>query len=505
MLSKEIEKMNYVLGIDLGTSGVKCILVSEEGNILGSASKSYKPDFGKNGFVEQDPSVWWNGTKEAIKSIVALYPETKGKIKALSCSGQMHSSVFLDKDGNVIRKAILWNDTRTTPQIKEIYEKANGLDNVLSMVYNKALEGFTLPKILWLRENEPDNFSRVSKVIMPKDYINYMLTGNIKTEVSDAAGTLLFDVKNSCWSNEMLDKMNLSGDILPEVLQSTGVVGEVSDELCDELGFAEGSKVIAGGADNSCAAVGNGVISKGQAVLSVGTSGTAVGYLDSINNKVTGDVHLFNYSMPDSLYAMGCMLCAGEALNWLKRTFFDDVSFDELNALADKTPAGSNGIIFLPYLFGERCPYSDPNARGVFFGISGASGKGEMIRAVMEGVAFGLKDLFSLVTDFVDVNELYITGGGAKSKVWGQIIADIVNRELNVLNIEEGPSFGAALIALVGSGICPDFETAKSKSVKIIKTIKPSQNAEKYEKIHKLYTELYKTNAEMFKKIQEIF
>lgn len=496
--------MNYVLGIDLGTSGVKCLLVSEDGNILGSTSKSYKPDFGENGHVEQDPSVWWENTKEAVKNIINEYPEAKGKVAALSCSGQMHSSVFLDKTGNVIRKAILWNDTRTTPQIKEIYEKADGLENVLGMVYNKALEGFTLPKILWLRENEPDNFDKVSKVIMPKDYINYMLTGNIKTEVSDAAGTLLFDVKNSTWSDAMLEKMNLSKDILPEVLQSTGVVGEVTSELAKELGLADGAKVIAGGADNSCAAVGNGVISKGQAVLSVGTSGTAIAYLDGINNKVTGDVHLFNYSMPDSLYAMGCMLCAGEALNWLKRTLFEDTSFNELNALAEKAPVGSGGIVFLPYLFGERCPYSDVNARGVFFGISGATGKGELIRSVMEGVAFGLKDLFSLVTDFVDVNELYITGGGAKSKIWGQIIADVVGRELNVLNIEEGPSFGAALIALVGSGICSDFETAKGKSVKVIKTIKPSENVTKYTEIHKIYTELYKTNKEMFAKLQEI-
>ncbi len=496
--------MNYVLGIDLGTSGVKCLLISEEGNILGSASKSYKPDFGQNGYVEQDPSVWWENTKAAIKDIIARYPDARGKVMALSCSGQMHSSVFLDKDGNVIRKAILWNDTRTTSQTKEIYEMAGGLESVLGMVYNKALEGFTLPKILWLRENEPLNFKKVSKVIMPKDYINYMLTGNIKTEVSDAAGTLLFDVKNSRWSSEMLEKMSLNKDILPEVLQSTDVVGLVSDDISDELGLAKDAKVIAGGADNSCAAVGNGVITKGQAVLSVGTSGTAIGYLDGINGKVTGDVHLFNYSMPDSLYAMGCMLCAGEALNWLKRTFFADNSFDELNALADASPAGSDGIIFLPYLFGERCPYSDANARGVFFGISGGTEKGDMIRAVMEGVAFGLKDLFTLVTDFVDVNEVYITGGGAKSKVWGQIIADVVNRELKVLNIEEGPSFGAALIALVGAGMCPDFETAKGKSVKVIKTIKPGENVLKYDSIHKLYKELYTANKEAFKKLQEI-
>lgn len=496
--------MKYVIGIDLGTSGVKCLLVSEEGTILGSSSKSYTPDFGKNGFVEQDPARWWESTKEALKSLIGSFPKARGNIAAISCSGQMHSSVFLDKDKNVIRKAILWNDTRTTPQTEEIYEKAGGLEKVLEKVYNKALEGFTLPKILWLKENEPSNFEKVYKVIMPKDYINYMLTGNIKTDVSDAAGTLLFDVKNSKWSLDMAKAMDLDPGILPEVIQSTDVVGKVRPGISKELGLSEDTKVIAGGADNSLAAIGNGVIKKGQAVLSVGTSGTAIAYLDGIAGKVTGDIHLFNYSMPGSLYAMGCMLCAGEALNWLKRTFLSDSSFDEINALADRAPAGSGGVVFLPYLFGERCPYSDANARGMFFGISGGTSAGDMIRSVMEGVAFGLKDLFSLVKKFADVNELYITGGGAKSKVWGQIISDVVQRELKVLNIEEGPSFGAALIALVGAGICPDFETAKGKSVKVIKTIKPSENVSKYKELYEIYRELYAANKDVFSKLEKV-
>lgn len=493
--------MKYVIGIDLGTSGVKCLLVDADGNILDNCVVSYKPDFLEGGYVEQDPIVWWESTTKALKLLIEKNPAAKGNIFALSTSGQMHSSVFLDESNNVIRKAILWNDTRTTKQTEEIYEKTKTKENLLSMVYNLALEGFTLPKILWLRENEPENFKKLNKVVMPKDYINFMLSGSLVTEVSDAAGTLLFDVKNNCWSKEMLTLLDLDAKILPEVLPSTGVVGKIKEELYEELGLNIDAKIIAGGADNSCAAVGNGVTKKGSAVVSVGTSGTVVGFLDGINSEVTGKVHLFNYSLEQSFYAMGCMLSAGESLNWLKRTLFEDLTFEDLNSLAEKSPVGSKNLIFLPYLYGERSPHNDPNARGVFFGLNSSTEKGDLIRAVMEGVAFGLKDLYTSVCEFTELDEVYITGGGAKSNIWGQIISDILNTPLKILNISEGPSFGAALIALVGSGICEDFESAKGKSVSVLKTITPSQNAEKYKKYYEIYKQLYKANKELFKQL----
>lgn len=489
--------MNYVLGIDLGTSGVKTLLVNTDGEIISTTSVNYTPDFLDDGYVEQDPSIWWEATQQAIIDLVSKNPEAKGNILALSCSGQMHSSVFLDNSHNVIRKAILWNDTRTTPQTHTIYDTV-GKENLLSMSYNLALEGFTLPKIIWLRDNEPDNFNKVHKVIMPKDYINYKLTGNIYTDVSDAAGTLLFDVKNSKWSLELCQKLSLNPNILPDVLQSTGLVGTVTDSLADTLGLAQGCKVIAGGADNSCAAVGNGVIKKGQAVVSVGTSGTVIAYLDDITSDVDGSVHLFNYSAPNSMYAMGCMLCAGEALNWLQRTLFDSCSFRQLDEFAAQSPAGSNKLIFLPYLFGERTPHNDPKARGVFFGINSATDKGDIIRSVMEGVAFGLKDMYQNVSAFTDIDDIYITGGGAKSPLWGQIIADILNKPLKVLNISEGPSFGAALLAMVGAGICDSLETAKGNSVNVERTITPSPNAKNYEHYYDIYRKLYIANKTIF-------
>lgn len=496
--------MKYVIGIDLGTSGVKCILLSENGNIIDSTSVKYKPDFIENGFVEQEPYIWWKKTKEALSILINKNSHLKENIDAISCSGQMHSSVFLDSNGNSIRKAILWNDTRTTKQVKEICDLCINIDNIISKVYNIPLEGFTLPKILWLKENENDNFKKLSKVIMPKDYINYMLTGNIYTDISDASGTLMFDVKNLCWSNEILELVKLDASILPEVLESTDLVGTIKNEIANDLGISSRIKIIAGGADNSCAAVGNGITSKGKAVISIGTSGTVIAYLDNIPSNLKGNVHLFNYSIPNSFYAMGCMLCAGESLNWLKRNIFENISFNELNNLARNIPAGSNGVIFLPYLFGERNPYNDSNARGVFFGLSGSTGKGEIIRSVMEGVGFGIKDLLNIVLDFTDINEIYITGGGAKSDIWGQIISDIIQYRINILNIEEGPSFGAGLIALVGSEIQKDFNFTKEDTIKIIKTITPGNNTEKYSKIYKIYNELYKSNKHIFEQLKSI-
>jgi xylulokinase len=340
---------------------------------------------------------------------------------------------------------------------------------------------------------------------MPKDYINFMLTGNVMTDYSDAAGTLMFDVKNRKFNEDFVKKTGISVNILPDAVESTGVVGVVKGPVADELGMGGGVKVIAGGADNSCAAIGNGIAGEGEAVISVGTSGTVVAFLNDIKSEVTGAVHLFNYSYPGSMYAMGCMLCAGESFNWLSKNILTGLNMDELNGLAAKTPIGSNKLIFLPYLFGERCPHTDANARGVFFGISSLTGKGEMARAIMEGVAFGLKDMFDLVLGFADMKEVYITGGGAKSELWGKIICNVINRKLKVLNVEEGPAFGAALIAGVGAGVFADFVAAKNKSMKVIKEYTPdAAEALEYEKFYAVFRKLYKANKELFAELTEI-
>lgn len=492
--------MNYVLGIDIGTGGVKALLLNDEGRVCTAATVSYTPDLPQAGWSEQHPDVWWNAVKAAIADITEKYPLSKGNISALSCSGQMHSSVFLDKNGEVIRKAILWNDTRTTKQTKDIYA-AVGLERLLGCVSNLALEGFTLPKLLWLRENEPQNYAKLNKMIMPKDYINYKLTGIIATEKSDAAGTLLYDVKNSRRADEIFDALSLDKNIQPQVLNSTDVVDTVKGDMCELLGNS--CLVIAGGADNSCAAVGSGMAHSGQGIISIGTSGTVLGCLNELNTTVTGEVHLFNYSVPDTMYAMGCMLSAGECLNHLKRTLFDTIPFAELDSLAEKAPIGSGGLIYLPYLFGERTPHNDPNARGVFFGLSGSTDKGCIIRSVLEGVAFGIRDMYEKVSAFSSLDELTLTGGGAKSPLWSQIIADVLNKPLKVNSISEGPSLGAAFLAAAGSGLCT-LDEIQSKVLKCERVVAPSSDAAKYEPYYDIYKKLYVANKDIFAQLNAL-
>ena len=485
--------MEQIIGLDIGTNSVKAIML-QGSQITAQKSVGYSPDFLGDGFVEQDPAVWWDAAKEAIKSITA---ENPGQVAALAVSGQMHSSVFLAQDGSVVRNAILWNDTRTTKQVKDIIDLAQGEARLLEMVYNRSLEGFTLPKILWLKENEPKNFNRVNKIVMPKDYINYKLTGRIVTDVSDAAGTILLDVAKKQWSQELLSKTGLGAALLPEVLDSVEIVGEVLPSVADELGLCSKTLVIAGGADNSCAAIGNGVVKSGQTIVSIGTSGTIVTMLDSLPKNINGDVHLFNYSYPDKFYAMGCMLSAGESLNWL-RNIVETKDFDEFNVLTEQSKPGCGGVIFLPYLFGERCPYPNPQAKGMFFGLSHTTSKADIVRAVMEGVGYNIRAMSELVAEFTPITEIFITGGGAKSRVWGQIIADILKKPLNVLNIEEGPAFGAALIAGVGAGIFSGFDEAKSVFLKTQRFIEPAKHSA-YDDGFVLFKRLYEANKDCFK------
>ena len=492
--------MARIIGIDLGTSSVKALLL-EDGAIIDSKSASYTPDYPDQGFVEQDPAIWWDSTVKVLKALIDANPSARGNIAAIACSGQMHSSVFLDSNNDVVRKAILWNDTRTAKQTKDILKAIGGEAELLKHVYNRSLEGFTLPKILWLRDNEPENFRKTKKVIMPKDYINFMLTGKIATEVSDAAGTILLDVKSKQWSAAMLKALDLDPGLLPEVLESTDVVGNVKEDLAKSLGTGA-SKVVAGGADNSCAAIGNGLVKEGQTVISVGTSGTVVSVLEDIRAEVTGDVHLFNYSAKGKYYAMGCMLSAGDCLSWLK-SILSGSSFKDFDQMAEAAPPGSKGLIFLPYLSGERCPFSDPDVRGVFFGLSAHTKTNEMVRAVLEGVAFNIRAMFELVSSFTEIGQILITGGGAASPIWRQIIADVLNRPLSVLNIEEGPAFGAAMIAAVGAGLYDSFEAAEDGLLKTVIEVVPQPNPI-YENQYKVFTELYAQTKQLFPMIHQV-
>lgn len=496
--------MDYLLGLDIGTSGVKGLLISAVGEIIASRTENYPLSTPNPGWAEQNPEDWWEGTKKTIKWLIGNSRISSEEIKGISFSGQMHSSVFLDKNLEVIRPAILWSDTRTTKQCKEIYQRVGGLDNLLGYVSNQALEGFTAPKILWLKENEPENYNQVQLVLLPKDYIRYKLTGKMHMDVSDGAGTIMMDVSKKDWSDVLLEKLDISRDILPPLVDSITVVGEITEEVSKTIGLKVGTPVVAGGADNACGAVGSGIIKEGRVMVSIGTSGVVVAQAARPVTDEKGRMHLFNHAVPDSWYMMGVMLSAGMSFSWMKEKLFaDQIDYDRLNELAASAGPGSEGLIFLPYLYGERTPHADATARGVYFGISGKHQQAHFIRSVMEGVTFGLRDSLELVKDQgVEIDEIRAIGGGAKSKVWQQILADIFGQEINLLNVEEGPAFGAALIAGVGVGVYSDFAEAEEGIIKVTETISPiEKNVDYYNKLYDIYRELYQSLKGNFKEL----
>jgi xylulokinase len=489
--------MSYLMGIDIGTSNVKIIIISSDGKLVASETSSYPLSSPRQGWSEQNPVDWWNSTKEAIKLILEKKDIKINNIKGVSLSGQMHSLVMLDQNKEVIRPAILWNDTRTTKQCDEILKIVGGLSNLIKLVSNPALEGFTAPKLLWVRENEPENYKKIRHIMLPKDYIRFKLTGEIKSEVSDNAGTLLFDVKQKSWSKQILELLNISIDILPEILYSTDIAGYITKETKKMTGLKEGIPVISGGADNACGAVGSGIIKEGRVMFSIGTSGVVLAQSEQPLPDKKGRIHLFNHAYPDKYYMMGVMLSAAGSFNWLKEKMYDDkYSIKKLNEFAKGSDPGSEGIIFLPYLNGERTPHADSNARGVYFGLSNKHDIKHIVRSTMEGVVFGLKDSFRLIkSKGINIGQIRIIGGGAKSNLWCQILADSIEKEVSLINIEEGPAFGAALIAGVGTKVFASFEKAEERFIKIKKTITPNQNnftiyRNNYERYRSLYTSL---------------
>jgi len=496
--------MEYLLGLDIGTSGVKTLLISLEGKIISSKTVSYPLKTPHPGWAEQSPYDWWEATLKVIEEVVSSIHIDSTQIKGISLSGQMHSSVFLNEKMEVIRPAILWSDTRTTEQCSKIYTKAGGLAQLINYVSNPALEGFTAPKILWLKENEPENYAKVKYILLPKDYIRYRLTGELFTEVSDAAGTLLFEVIKKRWSTSLLEKLEIDPDLLPPVLNSFDLAGRITKNIAEQTGLKFKTPVVAGGADNACGAVGSGIIQEGKVMVSIGSSGVVLAQTNNPQADQEGRIHLFNHACPDSWYMMGVTLSAGMSYEWLHKKLFNrSLDYTKLDQLAEEIEPGSEGLIFLPYLYGERTPHNDANARGVYFGISGKHDQRHFIRSVLEGVTFALKDSLELIKGKgVKIKEIRAIGGGAKSRVWQQILADILGEEINLLNVEEGPAFGAALIAGVGVGVYNSFAEAVSRIIKVKKTVVPRiQNTEKYNQYYQLYKKLYYSLKENFKEL----
>ncbi|HLX11316.1 MAG TPA: xylulokinase [Bacteroidota bacterium] len=492
----------FVIGLDIGTSGAKGVLIDEFGAVVSAASSDYPLSTPLPSWVEQNPEDWWNATINICKKLSATEGVASGDIVGIGISGQMHSLVALDANKNVLRPSILWSDTRTEAEC--VWLKKNiGIENLKKFVANPALEGFTLPKLLWTRNHEGKIFDRIAHILLPKDYIRFRLTGELATDVSDAAGTLMFDVRQRRWSDEMLKRCSISPELLPHVYESTAVAGAVSREAAAATGLPERTPVVAGGADNGCGAIGAGVTEKGRAFASIGTSGVVFAHSDKpvVDDQLRA--HTFCSCVPLKWYAMGVMLMAGGALRWYRDTFcMLEVNsakahgidpYDLLSAAARTIPAGSEGLFFQPYLAGERTPHQSASARAAFVGATIRHTKDHFTRAVFEGITFGMKDSLEIIRSMgIGVNEIRLSGGGAKSKFWRQLQADIYGVEVMTVNTREGPAFGAALLAAVGTGIYASIAEAVGQTVRIDDRISPNpDNAKKYTDFYQVYKEIY--------------
>lgn len=462
-------KERHLLGLDVGTSGVKAILVSMRGDVVSSATTPLALSTPHPGWAEQDPDDWWRASIASIRSVIEQRPNAE--IGAVGISGQMHSSVFLDREGAVIRPALLWCDGRTTAECREIEQRVGGEERLRDLVANPALEGFTLPKVLWLRNHEPEAFARLRTVLLAKDYIRYRLTGELATEPSDASATLMYDTARLCWSHEILDALDLRESILPPVGGSFEVLGRVNAEGSRRSTLPVGTPVVGGGADNACGAAGVGVVAPGEAVASWGTSGTLLAPLAKPRVDPTLRAHTFCHVAPGVWYLMGVVLSAGGAFAWYRDQFARDLAGDgtinqRLNDEAATVARGADGVTFLPYLQGERTPHRNASARGAFLGLSLAHTRAHLTRAVLEGVCFALRDSLSILQSLgLRPDELVLTGGGARSGFVRQLLAEVLGVPVTTVNREEGPAFGAALLAAVGIGAFPDIGAAARASI----------------------------------------
>lgn len=495
--------MSYVIGIDLGTSSVKTVLVNKQGEIKAEATRPYPLIHERPGYSEQDPQEWVNGSIACLQELLkenAISPE---EIEGVSFSGQMHGLVLLDADNNPLRPAILWNDTRTTKQCRDIEAKLGS--QLLEITRNAALEGFTLPKILWVQENEPEIFAKAKQFVLPKDYLRYRMTGNVDMEISDAAGTLMLNVAEGKWSEEVVKAFGLPEGFCPPIVGSTELTGTVTPEFAALSGLSTSTKVFGGGADNACGAVGAGIVRKGDALSSIGTSGVILTYEEDKNKDFAGKVHFFNHAHPGAFYAMGVTLAAGYSLSWFKETFAKSISFNEMLAPVADVKAGSEGLLFTPYLVGERTPHADSAIRASFVGVSGTHELKHFARAVMEGITFSLQESLELFQQAgITVERVISIGGGAKNPTWLQMQADIFGKTVVSLKNEQGPAMGSAMMAAVGCGWFDSLEACADQFIEYGATYEPNaDNVATYAKLFKLYQQVYTQTRELNEGLQE--
>ncbi|MCM1284270.1 MAG: xylulokinase [Roseburia sp.] len=488
--------MKYI-GIDLGTSAVKLLLMDERGNVLKIVSRTYPLYFPAPGWSEQNPTDWF---AEVMAGLEAL---TEGcdtsEIAGIGVAGQMHGLVVLDKDDKIIRPAILWNDGRTFREVDELNQSI-GEDALLRNTSNIAFAGFTAPKLLWMKKNEPELFSQIDKIMLPKDYINYCLTGVFATEYSDAAGTLLLDVRNKCWSEDMLAVCGITEKQLPKLYESYASIGTLRAEAAQRLGLKNDVKVAAGAADNSAAALGTGTVGVGSCNISLGTSGTL--FIPCSDYDVQGGKALHTFLHADGNYhLLGCILSAASCNQWFMEEILRETDYDKIQQEIPREKPGKNSVFFLPYLMGERSPINDTDARGAFIGMSMDTTREDMLLAVLEGVGFALRDCIEIARrQGIVITKSTICGGGAKSRLWRQITADILNVELTTVAVEEGPAYGAAILAAVACGEYADIGTCVEQTVRQTETIKPNlKAAADYDAQYRKYKQIYPALEPVFK------
>lgn len=483
--------MSYVIGIDLGTSAVKALLVDREGAVAAEVTRSYPLFHEHTGWSEQKPDDWVDATIEALHELTSTLGAAAEQIEGISFSGQMHGLVLLNDQGNPVRNAILWNDTRTTEQCREI-EHTLG-DKLLSITRNPALEGFTLPKILWVRQHEPSVFAGAVQFLLPKDYVRYRLTGLKHMDYSDAAGTLLLDVAGKQWSSDVLQAFGLPTSFCPPLVESHELVGTLLPELAESTGLSAATKIFAGGADNACGAIGAGILSEGLTLCSIGTSGVILSYENDKTKDFAGKVHFFNHGKSDSFYAMGVTLAAGYSLSWFKNTFAPEQTFTQLLEGIGEIKPGSGGLLFTPYLVGERTPHADSIIRASFIGADGSHEKAHFVRAVMEGITFSLNESVDIFRNAgKKVEKMISIGGGAQNPVWLQMQADIFNATVVALENEQGPGLGAAMLAAYGCGWFESLEACAEQFVKHAASYSPQPQAvETYAEIFRVYQQVY--------------
>lgn len=485
--------MTLLLGIDLSTTGAKALLIDEEGHVISSATTPLSLSTPHALWSEQNPEDWWKATTTSISRAISDANVSSDSIAAIGLTGQMHGLVLLDQKGDVLRPAILWNDQRCGVECDEIRARV-GREKLLKITGNDALTGFTAPKILWVEKHEPEIYRRTRHILLPKDYIRYKLTGTLAMDKADGSGTMLFDLGQRSWSPEILKALNISAEWLPPTFEGHETTGEVSTEAAELTGLRSGTPVVAGGGDQSAQAVGVGAVRPGTIAVTLGTSGVVFAATEAPLIEPQGRLHAFCHAVAGRWHLMGVMLSAAGSLQWYRDKFACERNFDELVGEASQIPAGSDGLIFLPYLSGERTPHPDPLARGAWIGLTTRHGQAHLTRSVLEGVAFGLKDMFGLLLEagLGSIDQVRLSGGGAKSSLWRQILADVLGTELVTVNTTEGAAYGAALLAGIGAGIWRDADDACAHTIRVTDSVSPNQrDLETYQLIHRQYQQLY--------------